>query len=157
MDPINPQHFTGALKTLLHETFDRAGGLYLDHGTSLFETLAGIDAATASIPVGGRCGTLAAQVKHTAFFFDDTIASVTDPDKPPADWDEIWRTVSAVSEAEWEAILGELRDSYDRILAFIDAAPGWPGEDDLAGGMTVVVHSAYHLGEIRQALCSLIR
>ncbi len=155
MDPIDPRHFTGALKILLTETFDRSDGLYLDRGTSLFETLAGIDAATASIRVGGKCGTLAAQVKHIAFFFDDTIASVTDPDKPKPDWGEIWRTVVAVEEGEWQAIQVELRDSYNRILAFIDAAPGWPTEDYLAGGMTVVVHTAYHLGEIRQALCVL--
>jgi hypothetical protein len=155
MDPIDPQHFTGALKTLLDETFDRAGGMYLDRGTSLFETLSGIDAATASIPVGGKCGTLAAQVRHVAFFFDDTIASVTEPDRPHPDWDEIWRTVRTVSEEEWKAIQGELRHSYNRILAFIDAQPGWPSEDYLAGGMTVVVHTAYHLGEIRQALCTL--
>jgi hypothetical protein len=156
MDPIEPRHFTGALKILLGETFDRAGGMYLDRGTSLFETLAGIDAATASIPVGGKCGTLAAQVKHIAFFFDDTIASVTDPDRPHPDWDEIWRTVSAVSEQEWKAIQAELRASYERIVAFIDAQTGWPSENHLAGGMTVVVHSAYHLGEIRQALCTLV-
>ena len=155
MDPIDPRHFTGALKILLNETFDRAGGLYLDRGTSLFETLAGIDAATASIPVGGKCATLAAQVKHVAFFLEDSIASVTDPNTPPADWDEIWRTVSVVSEAEWESIREELRESCDRIRVFIDAQPGWPNEDWLAGGMAVIVHSAYHLGEIRQALCTL--
>jgi hypothetical protein len=28
-------------------------------------------------------------------------------------------------------------------------------EDSLGGAMAVVVHSAYHLGEIRQALCML--
>ena len=155
MDPIDPRHFTGALKILLGETFDSAGGLYLDRGTSLFETLAGIDAATASIPVGGKCATLAAQVKHVAFFLEDSIASVTDPTTPPADWDEIWRTVSVVSEAEWESIREELRESCDRIRVFIDAQPGWPNEDWLAGGMAVIVHSAYHLGEIRQALCTL--
>jgi hypothetical protein len=155
MDPIDPRHFTGALKTLLDETFDNVRGLYLDRGTSLFETLAGIDAATASIPVGGKCATLAAQVKHIAFFFDDTIASVTDPNRPKPDWGEVWRTVAAVDEGEWKAIRTEMRDSYNRILAFIDATPGWPSEDYLAGGMTVVVHTAYHLGEIRQALCVL--
>ena len=80
MTPIQSEHFTQALKILLRETFDESGGMYLDRGTSLFQTLAGIDAATASIPVGGKCATLAAQVKHIAFFFEDSIASVTVPD-----------------------------------------------------------------------------
>jgi hypothetical protein len=155
MDPIDPRHFTAALKQLLDETLDTVRGHYLDRGTSLFETLAGIDAETASIPVGGKCATQAAQVKHTAFFFDFTIDSVTDPDYPGADWDVIWRTVSTVSETEWEAIKTELRDSYNRILGLIEATPAW-GEGELTGAMSVVVHTAYHLGEIRQALCTLV-
>lgn len=155
MDPIEPAHFTNAIKQLLDETLDRVRGHYLDRGTSLFETLAEIDAETASIPVGGKCATLAAQVKHTAFFFDFVIDSTTDPDYPEADWGEIWRTVGAVSGDEWETIKGELRDSYNRLLDFIDATPAWPDEDTVASAITVVAHTAYHLGEIRQALCTL--
>jgi hypothetical protein len=155
MTPIEPEHFNDALKILLHETFDSVSGRYLDRGTSLFETLAGVDAATASIPVGGKCATLAAQVKHVAFFFDDSIASVMDPDRPKPDWGEIWRTVRSVTDEEWQAIQAELRESYKRIVEFIDSTTEWRNADWLAGGMTVVVHSAYHLGEIRQALCTL--
>jgi len=60
---IQIEHFTQALLFLLEETFDTVHGIYLDKGTSLFETLATISAKEASIPVGGRCATLAAQVK----------------------------------------------------------------------------------------------
>jgi hypothetical protein len=45
-------------------------GIYLDKGTSMFETLAGISAEEATIPVGGKCATLDAQVKHVAFYLD---------------------------------------------------------------------------------------
>ena len=67
---IQTDHFTNPLHTLLDETFDNVHGAYLDKGTSLFETLATISAAEASAPVGGRCATLAAQVKHMAFYLD---------------------------------------------------------------------------------------
>ena len=68
--PIQVEYFTGALYMLLDETFDNVQGYFLDKGTSLFETLATISAEEASIPVGGKCATLAAQVKHVAFYLD---------------------------------------------------------------------------------------
>ena len=70
MNTIQTDHFTKALLDMLDETFDSVKGYYLDRGTSLFETLADISAAEASVPVGGKCATLAAQVKHVAFYLD---------------------------------------------------------------------------------------
>lgn len=147
-------HFTAAVHTVLDETFDDVRGIYLDKGTSFFETLAEIDAAKASIPVGGNCATLAAQVKHVAFYFDAVVASITDPEYPGADWNEIWETVREVDEAEWEDCKRELRESYGRILTLLDSTPEW-GEEEIAGAIGMVAHTAYHLGEIRQALCFL--
>ncbi|MFN8564453.1 MAG: hypothetical protein U0703_23185 [Anaerolineae bacterium] len=60
--------FKRDLLDLLDETFIQHHGIYLDRGTSLFETLAPITAARASIPVGGECATLAAQVEHVRFY-----------------------------------------------------------------------------------------
>ena len=155
MDTIKRADFEKALVTLLDETFDSVKGYYLDGGTSLFETLAGISAAEASIPVGGKCATLAAQVKHVAFYLYVTEKSVTEPDFPGVDWGEIWRTVSHVTPDEWQAIQGELRINYNRILDLIKEWPAWKDESEIAGTMAVIVHTAYHLGEIRQALCTL--
>ena len=56
---VASEHFTKALYTLLDETFDNVHGAYLDKGTSLFETLADISAAEASIPI--------AVIAHTAY------------------------------------------------------------------------------------------
>jgi hypothetical protein len=61
---------TLTLSSLLEETFENVHGYFLDRGTSFFETLAAISAEEASIPVGGRCATLAAQVRHVAFYLD---------------------------------------------------------------------------------------
>lgn len=155
MSTIESEHFTKALLALLDETFDSVQGYFLDKGTSLFETLAGISAEEASIPVGGRCATLAAQVKHVAFYLDVVDKSVRDPDYPQVDWNEIWRTISNVTEEEWDAIRLELRQSYKRILELINWINSWPSDYEIAGAIAVIVHTAYHLGEIRQALCTI--
>ncbi len=62
MSTIQSEHFVKALLILLEESFTHVYGIYLDKGNSLFETLAGISAEEASIAVGGKCATLAAQV-----------------------------------------------------------------------------------------------
>jgi predicted 3-demethylubiquinone-9 3-methyltransferase (glyoxalase superfamily) len=154
MSTIANDHFTNALKMMLDEVFDNVHGFILDKGDSLFETLAGIDAQEASIPVGGQCATLAAQVKHTAFYLDATINHARDPNYR-ADWVEIWRTIGRVTPGEWKAIKAELRASYDRILQFIDDTPAWSNEAMIGGAIAVVAHTAYHLGQIRQSLCTL--
>ena len=155
MSTIESEHFIKSLKDLLDETFDHVQGYYLDKNTSLFETLAGVTASEASIPVGGKCATLAAQVKHVAFYLDVVDRSVRDPSNQGADWGEIWRTVSVVSPDEWQAIQAELRESYNRILRLIDDTPAWPSNYEISNAIAVIAHTAYHLGEIRQALCTL--
>jgi hypothetical protein len=150
---IQADHFTNALYMLLEETFNNVQGIFLDKGTSMFETLATISAEEASIPVGGKCATLAAQVRHVAFYLDVLERNVRSGSWERVDWGEIWRTVSAVSPEEWEQSKQALRESYERIKTLIHDAPGWPNEDQIGGAIATIVHTAYHLGEIRQALC----
>ena len=152
---IQAEHFTKALFLLLEETFDSVQGIYLDKGTSMFETLADISAEEASIPVGGKCATLAAQVKHTAFYLDVLEKSVRTQQFGKVDWEEIWREVTAVTPRQWQAIQNELRESYDRTKQLIHDTPEWHNERQVGGAIATIVHTAYHLGEIRQALCTL--
>jgi len=155
MDPINPQHFNDALIVLLDETFDNVQGFYLDRGTSLFETLNGISADEASIAVGGKCATLAAQVKHVAFYLQVVENSMRDPEYPSVDWGEIWRTVNSVTPEEWEDIKEELRTNYRQVVKLIENTSSWPDQIEIASFIAVIAHTAYHLGEIRQALYTL--
>ena len=152
---IQVEHFTSVLYVLLDETFDNVHGYFLDKGTSLFETLATITAEEASVPVGGKCATLAAQVKHVAFYLDVLEHNVRTGSNEPVDWGEIWRTTKAVPPAELEALKTGLRESYDRIKALIRDTPAWISEEEIGGALAMIVHTAYHLGEIRQALCTL--
>jgi hypothetical protein len=155
MSEIQSEHFKAAVLTLLEESFSSVHGYFLDRNTSLFETLAGISADEASIPVGGKCATLAAQVKHTAFYLDVARNSMLDPDYPGADWGEIWRTVGRVTPRAWTAIQNELRLNYNRILDIIKESPEWSDEYQIASIIAIIAHTAYHLGEIRQALCTI--
>lgn len=150
---ISAEIFTAALYTLLDETFDSVRGIYLDKGTSLFETLATISAAEASIPVGGKCATLAAQVKHIAFYLDVLEKAVRTQQFEQNDWGKIWRETGSVTPEEWAGLKTDLRASYDRIKQLVADTTEWPTEMHVGGAMGMIAHTAYHLGEIRQALC----
>ncbi|MFZ0543966.1 MAG: hypothetical protein WAM60_00915 [Candidatus Promineifilaceae bacterium] len=154
-DQINTKEFKKALFSLLDETFDNVQGYFLDGGTSMFETLGTISAEEASIPVGGKCATLAAQVKHVAFYLDVAEKSLRTHQYERNDWGKIWRETSGVTAEEWESIKTSLRESYDRIKALIEDKEDWPDEQTIGGAIAAIVHTAYHLGEIRQALCTL--
>ncbi len=152
---IQAQHFTNALYTLLDETFDNVQGYFLDKGTSMFETLATISAEEASVAVGGKCATLAAQVKHVAFYLDVLEREVRTQQSERPDWGKIWRETKAVTPGEWEALKTQLRESYDRLKKLISDTAEWPSEEHIGGAIAAIVHTAYHLGEIRQALCTI--
>ena len=151
---ISESDFTNNLYAILEETFEAHHGVYLDKGDSLFLTLAGITADEASQPVGGKCATLAAQVAHVNFYLE-VLEIYTQGQQPgKVDWGEIWRTVGAVTQAEWEQSIQELRQTYERIMAMLRGFEQW-NEDSIGGAMAMAIHTAYHLGEIRQALCTL--
>lgn len=152
---IQADYFKQALYLLLDETFDNVHGFFLDKGTSMFETLATISAEEASIPVGGKCATLAAQVKHTAFYLDVLEKAVRTQQFEKQDWGKIWRETSAVTPEEWDTIKASLRQSYDRLKQLIADTTEWPSEREIGGTIAAIVHTAYHLGEIRQALCTI--
>ncbi len=99
--------------------------------------------------------TLAAQVKHTAFSLELTERNVRSGNYEKVDWGEIWRTTSAVTPEEWQALQTRLRDAYNGIRALIADTQEWPDANHIGGAIATIVHAAYHLGEIRQALCTL--
>jgi hypothetical protein len=151
----NAQDFTNNLFQLMEETFEaKHHGIYLDKGTSLFETLETISAEEASIPVGGKCASLAAQVAHVTFYIEAFERYALQGDQTRVDWGLIWRTVEKVTAEEWETYKRNLKDAYLRMDKLFHENPTW-NEDTIGGALSIVVHTAYHLGEIRQALCTL--
>ncbi len=139
----------------LEETFEKHHGIYTDDDDNLFLTLSGISAETASIPVGGRCATLSAQVKHVSYYLQVQLGDLTGAPLKDIDWDDVWETTGAVNNDQWTAIVAELKAEYARVRTVVDEIDDWSVGDRFGEVMAIIVHTAYHLGEIRQALCTL--
>ena len=149
------QDFANNLFLFMEETFEaKHHGIFLDKGTSLFETLETVSAEEASIPVGGKCASLAAQVAHVTFYIESFERYALQGDDSPRDWGLIWRTVEKVTSEEWDDYKSKLKEAYVRMEKLFHANADW-NEDTMGGALSIVVHTAYHLGEIRQALCTL--
>jgi len=147
------RHFVDAILDILDETFDTHHGHYLDKGTSLFETLATVTAAEASIPVSSSCASIAAQVNHVTYYLNVLQDAIVGKELTGLDWSRSW-TMGPVSNAEWEALVARLRVSADDTMTLLRSIDDWD-EDPAYGAVSIAVHTAYHLGEIRQALCTV--
>jgi len=149
------QDFANNLFAFMEETFEsKHHGIFLDKGTSLFETLETVSAEEASIPVGRKCASLAAQVAHVTFYIDSFERFALQGDNRPRDWGLIWRTVERVTPEAWDEYKSKLKEAYLRMDKLFHENKIW-NEDTIGGSLSIVVHTAYHLGEIRQALCTL--
>ena len=150
--PIPVERFTYTLFGLLTETFESVYGIFLDKGTSLFETLDSINHEQASRATSGRCATLAAQVNHVRFYLDVFEGYMLEAPQKDVDWQSSWQ-VEAVTAEEWASLKMSLRESYARVRATMEGFDSWDNDNRLGGAVAIVVHTAHHLGEIRQMLC----
>ena len=150
---INQELITQNLFDVLDEAFVTHHGVFLDRGTSLFETLETITAAEASIPVGGKCATLAAQVAHVNFYLEVVEDYILNKERDNVDWGEIWRRVDKVSTEEWTAYQDQLKETYQRVISMLKNLEDWNDDRPIGGALAIAIHTAYHLGEIRQAMC----
>jgi hypothetical protein len=147
--------FKKELFECLDETFEQVRGIYLDKGTSLFETLEAVSAEDASRPIAEKCATVAAQVEHVRFYLDVLNDMMQSGEVRKVDWREIWQSVREVTPEEWEEQKLKLRESYQRVLATMKNFDRWEGEYGISGSLAVLAHTAYHLGGMRQALCAI--
>jgi len=149
---IPVKRFKKALLACLDETFSSVQGIYLDKGTTLYETLDGVSAQEASQAISPQSATIAAQVEHIRFYLDVLADYMRTGVDQTNNWREIWETVSAVTPGEWEDMKRRLRASHERAMTTINSFEKWDGKYDIAGALSILVHTAYHLGGIRQAL-----
>ncbi len=152
---IKNQSFLNGFFIVMKETFEESCGYYLDGDNSIFETLAQISAAEASRPVSEKCASIAAQVKHVNFHIEVLERFLMTGKHEDIDWGEVWRTTREVTPDEWDALTKQLGATYQRILQLICSVPTWDDESAIAGALSLLAHSAYHLGEIRQATCTV--
>ena len=149
-------HYKASLFRILDETFENVQSMYLEGGTSLFETLEGVPATVASQPVSATCASIAGQVDQTRFYLEVMTRFARGEQVEEIDWDATWQTVE-VTDDEWTALKGRLREAYRAVRAVLDEDATWDNEYAVGGSMAILAHTAYHLGEIRQALCTVGR
>ena len=149
---IPVKRFKKALFACLEETFSNVQGIYLDKGTTLFETLEGVSAEEASKAISSNSATVAAQVEHVRFYLDVLDEYMRTGEEKTNNWREIWETVREVTPEQWEDLKRRLKQSHERALATLNSFEKWDGRFDIFGGLSILVHTAYHLGGIRQAL-----
>src|SRR5262245_32267697 len=118
MPQIAIERFTDELFPILEETFERVNGIYLDRGTSLFETLETISAEEASRPVSAHCASIAGQVEHVRFYLQVLQDYMQQKEVGTIDWQASWY-LKTVTPDQWDALKQRLRASYQGVLALI--------------------------------------
>jgi len=151
MKTIAQEDFTNNFFQLLKESFEgpppQTGSAYLDKGAGLFQTLEQVTAEAASTSVRLGSPTIAAHCEHLRFYvvvLYDMMRGATNK----IDWKQSW-LVQTVTPAEWDALKEQLRRAYTTITEHLQSVGAW-GDPEVGNGMAIIVHTAYHLGAIRQ-------
>lgn len=141
--------FVESIAYILRETFEGSPegqpSAYLDRRIGFFNTLAEVDAESASREFHGT--TIAAQTEHAKFYLD-RLCEFINGRTERVNWEDSW-LIETVNEAEWHALRESVRRTYENSLRCLAEEREW---DEAKAGMAVglVAHSAYHLGAVRQ-------
>ena len=142
------------LGALIEETFVKVSGIFLDRGTSLCETIDSLSAEQASsIPTGGTT-TIAGHVAHILFYLDVMNDYINGRNPQKIDWKQSW-LVNTVTDAEWAELRLKVRNQYGSWVAQCDRFPDWNDERRFGGAVALIVHTAYHIGAIRQMMLTV--
>lgn len=150
---IDSEDFVNNLLFFFTETFEGTPEFptaYLDTNVSFFDACQAISAAQASTPIASGGMTLAAHVEHTRFYIDLLLKHMQGRATKDVNWDETWQH-QTVSEDAWNALKSDLETSYQAVKSHIQQLSTWKNID-IGDGLAMVVHSAYHLGAIRQIM-----
>lgn len=142
-----------SLLYLFREAFDGPGpkdGLFLNAGAGIRGVLDDIDSDTASVLVNGS--SIAAHASHLRLYLE-VISSFVKGIARSADWNEGW-SVTSVTEPEWDGVREGIAAACRDIEETVAGIRIWD-EDKISMVMALTVHSAYHLGAIKQMIKSL--
>ncbi|MEZ5344344.1 MAG: hypothetical protein R2681_02205 [Pyrinomonadaceae bacterium] len=147
-DTIQKDDFLKDLLVLLRETFEGSpleGSAYLDPGIGFFNTIEKISADDASKKINST--SIAAQTEHTKFYLDRLVEFI-EGRTDSVNWDQSW-LIETVSDEEWDILRGGVKRSYENVLRCFAEVEVWD-QNNIGDSVAIVVHTAYHLGSIRQ-------
>lgn len=150
---IQTEDFSNNYLMILKETFRSPapdGGIYLDRGTGWLETLDQVSAAQASSPLPGGRTTIAGQVNHVRFYLETLEGYMTGCLTGQTDWRESWQ-VQEVDQLAWDELKRAFTATFDRVTTYLEAKRQWD-DDGVTDALAILVHSAYHLGPVRQMI-----
>ena len=151
MKTIAQEDYTNGFFQLLKETFEGPppdkGSAYLDKGGGLFQTLGRLTAEAASATPWPGAATIAAHSEHLRFYVMAHYGLMRG-ESGKIDWEQSWR-VKTVTPPEWDDLKENLRRAYTAVADHLRRVERW-GEEEVGDGMAILLHTAYHLGAIRQ-------
>jgi hypothetical protein len=144
----------GLLRRMLREAFQGPPGPWTyfsdaGPGHGLLGTIGRVSSADASQQGGPGRTTIAGHVHHVRA----SLALATRElrgEEASRDRSQSW-SVSAVNDAEWDALRAEVGVEYERMAMAVETRAVWD-ENALGTAIGAVAHTAYHLGAIRQRL-----
>ena len=137
-----------AFKTLMDELFEGPGaqdGMFLSKGSGIFPTLEKIDAESASKEIEGS--SVAAHAGHLLLYLE-VLGGFLRGEVRTVDWEGRWKHRS-VNKEDWDAIRSAIRDAVRSVEKGANQVTIWDA-DQTTMAMSLAIHSAYHLGAIRQ-------
>lgn len=150
MSSINARDFSASLSYLFQETFEGSppqGSIYLDKGIGVFNTIANLNGESASRSIAGA--NIAAHTEHLRYYLE-VLNNFVNGTVQVADWNRSWQ-IKDVSDEEWQEIKKNLRAEYKIVSETIRTHDNW-NQDTITEAIAIVVHTAYHLGAIRQII-----
>lgn len=153
-EQMDGRHFRENLLELLDETVlgvdeSADGTRYLDRSAGFIPTLASLDENTVSTPPFPGATTVVAQLRHTVYYAE-ILLQFSRGKQPAIDWPGSFRPSGATS-AEYAELANRLKAVCSELRADAEATSTW--SDDLVGTyMNILVHTAYHLGSLRQLI-----
>jgi len=153
-DPVDRDAFKRTFLYLLDEIVgeppkDAPGSAVLDPDAGWLQTLLTVDHTRASRTIAQGGTTIAGQAAHAAYYVE-LLEQLARGEDVQADWPRSF-VPSVVDEGRWEETRARLLAALARFREMVLAVDEWD-EERLRGALGVLVHTAYHLGAVRQMI-----
>lgn len=146
---ITKEDFLKDVLYLLRETLEGSPegqpSAYLDRGIGFFNTIDALSAEQVSKDFGET--TIAAHSEHAKFYLD-RLCEVLKGSTEPINWEQSW-LIDEVNDEEWGHLREAVRKSYENVLHTFAEIETW-NHNKIGQAVSLVTHTAYHLGAIRQ-------